>query len=112
MRFAPHDDPRSQLHGHSYLSRLHLTAPLDEVMGWTVDYGDVKEMFKPLYNQLDHHDLNSITDVEDSNLSTILHWAKDRLSNTLPQLDRIDLLQTPGCGCTLAWGDRSPALPV
>ncbi len=25
-----------RLHGHSYLLCLHLTAPLDEVMGWTV----------------------------------------------------------------------------
>lgn len=112
LKFAPETDPRSQLHGHSYLTRLHLTAPLDEVLGWTVDYGDVKEMFKPVYKQLDHHNLEHIGDAEDTNLSSILRWAKQRLSNALPQLDRIDLYQSPGCGCTLAWGNRSPALPV
>ena len=57
---APEGDPRRRLHGHSYLLRLHLTAPLDEVLGWTVDYGDVKALFKPIYAQLDHHRLNEL----------------------------------------------------
>ena len=52
---APEGDPRRRLHGHSYLLRLHLSAPLDQVLGWTVDYGDVKALFKPVYERLDHH---------------------------------------------------------
>ena len=31
---APETDPRHYLHGHSYVTSLHLKAPLDEVMGW------------------------------------------------------------------------------
>ena len=112
LAHAPESDPRSKLHGHSYITRLHLTAPLDDTLGWTVDYGDVKEVFKPIYNQLDHHNLEEILDAENTSLSTIVSWAKRRLSNTLPQLDRIDLFQKPGCGCTLAWGNHAPALPV
>jgi len=57
---APKGDHRRSLHGHSYMIRLHLTSPLDEVMGWTVDYGDVKQLFKPVYNQIDHHLLVSV----------------------------------------------------
>jgi 6-pyruvoyltetrahydropterin/6-carboxytetrahydropterin synthase len=30
----------------------------------------------------------------------------------LPQLDRIDLYQTPGCGAVLSWGQHGPALPL
>ena len=112
LKAAPADDPRGRLHGHSYISRLHLTAPLDEVMGWTVDYGDVKEVFKPIYKQLDHHNLSTISGPESGSLASIAWWVKDRLSNTLPQLDRLDLYQTPGCGCALSWGKHSPALPV
>ena len=112
LRAAPAGDPRGRLHGHSYISRLHLTAPIDEVMGWTVDYGDVKEVFKPIYKQLDHHNLATITGPESSSLASLAHWVKSRLSNTLSQLDRLDLYQTPGCGCALNWGKHSPALPV
>ena len=43
LKRAPEGHVLQRLHGHSYLVRLHLTAPLDKVMGWTVDYGDVKE---------------------------------------------------------------------
>jgi 6-pyruvoyltetrahydropterin/6-carboxytetrahydropterin synthase len=51
----PAGDPRRRLHGHSYCIRLHLTAPLDKALDWTVDYGEVKARFKPVYRELDHH---------------------------------------------------------
>ncbi len=100
------------LHGHSYLARLHLLAPLDEIMGWTVDYGDVKAIFKPLYKQLDHHLLNDLEGISDANLATVLNWIKERLKDKLPQLDRIDLYESPGCGATLCWGEQGPILPI
>ena len=109
---APEGDRRRRLHGHSYLARLHLSAPLDEVMGWTVDYGDVKELFKPIYKQLDHHRLNGLSDIEDGDLVSVAHWIKGQMAHKLPQLDRIDLYETPGCGAILCWGEEGPALPV
>ena len=36
----------------------------------------------------------------------------DLLEERLPQLDRIDLYETPGCGAVLSWGEQGPALPV
>lgn len=109
---APQGDQRRRLHGHSYLARLHLCAPLDEIMGWTVDYGDVKELFKPAYKQLDHHCLNELAGVEDADVASVLHWIRASLAEDLPQLDRIDLYETSGCGAVLSWGEQGPALPV
>ena len=109
---APDGDPRRKLHGHSYMLRLHLTAPLDEVMGWTVDYGDVKELFKPIYKQLDHHLINDLPEIEDADIASVLYWIKSQMEGRLASLDRIDLYQTPGCGAVLSWGDHGPALPV
>lgn len=108
---APAGDPRRKLHGHSFLNRLHLTAPLDKVMGWTVDYGDVKEVFKPIYSQLDHHLLNELPGLPDGDVGSLLNWIKSHFSHQLPQLDRIDLFETPGCGAMLSWGEQPPALP-
>ena len=105
------NDKRRQLHGHSYLIRLHLTAPLDKVMGWTVDYGDVKALFKPVYEQLDHHQLDLLDGIEDADVTSLLYWIKDKMADSLPQLDRIDLFETPGCGAVLYWGEEGPALP-
>ncbi len=105
------DNKRRRLHGHSYLIRLHLTAELDKVMGWTVDYGDVKNQFKDVYEQLDHHQLDLLDGLKEADVTHLLYWIKDRMADALPQLDRIDLFETPGCGATLCWGDEGSALP-
>jgi 6-pyruvoyltetrahydropterin/6-carboxytetrahydropterin synthase len=60
LNCAPMDDARYRVHGHTYTLRLHLTAPLDEVMGWTVDFGDLKEVFNPVYQRLDHRPLHEL----------------------------------------------------
>jgi 6-pyruvoyltetrahydropterin/6-carboxytetrahydropterin synthase len=109
---APEGDPRRRLHGHSYLLRLHLTAPLDDVLGWTVDYGDVKALFKPVYAQLDHHRLDTLPLVNDADPASLVLWMREQAAATLPALDRIDLFETPGCGASLSWGALGPALPA
>ena len=109
---APDDESRRRLHGHSYLVRLHLAAPLDDVLGWTVDYGDVKELFAPTYDQLDHHHLNAIAGLTEPSIRNLLLWMRARAEPLLPQLNRIDLYQTPGCGAMLSWGELGPALPL
>jgi 6-pyruvoyltetrahydropterin/6-carboxytetrahydropterin synthase len=109
---AADGDRRRRLHGHSYLLRLHLTAPLDPVMGWTVDYGDVKDCFKPVYKRLDHHLLNELEGLGDSDPASLTRWIRKTIGNQLPELDRIDLYQTPGCGAIYSWGERGPALPT
>ncbi|MDG4563098.1 MAG: 6-carboxytetrahydropterin synthase [Candidatus Competibacter sp.] len=112
LRRAPADDPRRRLHGHSYRIRLHLTAPLDEVRGWTVDYGEVKARFEPIYRALDHHRLDELPGLDDADPAGLLRWIKAALADCGLPLDRIDLEQTPGCGALLCWGEEGPALPV
>lgn len=105
---APAGDPRRRLHGHSYLIRLHLGAPLDRVLGWTVDYGDVKALFRPVYEALDHHRLDGLPGLASPEPADLLAWIRDRMAGRLPQLDRIDLYQTPGCGALLCWNGAGP----
>jgi 6-pyruvoyltetrahydropterin/6-carboxytetrahydropterin synthase len=107
----PGDHPARRLHGHSYLVRLHLTAPLDPVMCWTIDYGDVKQIFKPAYQQLDHHRLNDIPDLDNPTPAAVADWIRQQVSSQLPELDRVDLYHKPGCGVILNWGEHEPALP-
>lgn len=104
-------DKRRRLHGHSYLIRLHLTAELDQIMGWTIDYGDIKDHFKPIYAQLDHRQLDQLDDLKEANITELLFWIKNQIAFDLPELDRLDLFETPGCGAILCWGDEGPALP-
>ncbi len=109
---APEGDPRRRLHGHSYLLRLYLTAPLDRVLGWTVDYGDVKALFKPVYERLDHHRLDELPGLREADPAGLADWIRVQCAAGLSALDRIDLLETPGCGASLCWGELGPALPA
>jgi 6-pyruvoyltetrahydropterin/6-carboxytetrahydropterin synthase len=109
---APAGNSLRRLHGHSYLLRLHLTAPLDAVLGWTVDYGDVKVLFAPVYQQLDHHRLDALPRLDTADPGHLALWIRDECATALPEIDRIDLHETPGCGASLCWGELGPALPT
>lgn len=109
---APEGNKRRLLHGHTYTLRLHLSAPLDQVMGWTVDFGDVKELFNPIFKMLDHQPLHQIPDLLDCDSASIARWILNQACNRLPQLYRVDLFETQGCGVIASTGHEGPRLPV
>lgn len=102
LKAAPAGEPRARLHGHTYTLRLHLRAPLDQVMGWTVDFGDVKELFTPIFKTLDHQALHQIPDLADCDTATVAAWILDKSRSTLPQVCRVDLFETKGCGASVS----------
>ena len=112
LKVAPATDRRRRIHGHTYTLRLHLLAPLDEVMGWTVDFGDVKEMFWPIFKRVDHRPLHELPGLDQPDGASIANWIRREVSELLPAIDRIDLYETRGCGVILSWGGADVALPV
>ena len=112
LRRAPDGSALRRIHGHTYTLRLHLTAPLDQVMGWTVDFGDVKEVFKPVFDALDHRPLHEIADLVDCDTASIAAWILAKARTQLPQLNRVDLFETQGCGAMVSTDLEAPALPV
>lgn len=106
---APETDVRRRVHGHTFALRLHLSAPLDQVLGWTVDFGDVKAAFNPVFAWLDHQPLHELSGLEDGDCASIARWIRSQISSALPQVDRLDLEESPGCGVILSWGDQTPA---
>lgn len=112
LRRAPDGDVRRRLHGHTYALRLHLHAPLDETLGWTVDFGDVTELFQPVFEALDHRALHEIPGLDDADAASLARWIRKECAERLPKIDRIDLFETRGCGAILSWGELGPALPV
>lgn len=112
LRRAPEGSPLRRLHGHTYTLRLHLCAPLDQVMGWTVDFGDVKELFNPLFKAIDHRPLHEIPDLVDSDTASLARWILKKAHPQLPQLNRVDLYETQGCGAIVSMGKMGPAMVV
>ncbi len=105
LKCAPQDDARRHIHGHSFTLRLHLHAPLDRVLGWIVDFGDVKEIFNPIFRQIDHHPLHEFMGDEDSDTASIARRIQEMAAPLIPSLHRIDLNETRGCGVILHWGE-------
>ena len=97
-RRAPAGSPQARLHGHTYTLRLHLSAPLDELRGWALDFGDVKELFKPVFKALDHHALHDIPDLADCDAASVAGWVLAQAKARLPQVQRVDVFETEGCG--------------
>ena len=112
LRQAPDGTALRRLHGHTYTLRLHLAAPLDELLGWAVDFGDVKSAFNPIFRQLDHQPIHEIADLADGDTASIARWILERARLQLPQLDRVDLFETPGCGAIVSVGDVALTGPM
>ncbi len=98
---APEGDRRRMIHGHTFITRLHLTGGLDQVLGWVHDYGDVKQRFDPVFRALDHRPLYEQAGLADNDPASIARWIHHEMADALPGLSRIDVLETPGCGVLL-----------
>lgn len=112
LHAAPDGHALAGIHGHTFTLRLHLAAPLDTVMGWTVDFGDVKALFNPIFKALDHHPLYEIADLPDGDTATLATWVLQRGGAVLPALDRVDLFETRGCGAIVSRRDSQELIPV
>ena len=112
LKHAPSGDPRAGVHGHTFTLRLHLTAPLDTMMGWTIDFGDVKQVFDPFFRALDHQPMLEVEGLLDCDTASVAEWVMRRAEPVLPGLARVDLYEQPGCGTVLTSSADEPAMPV
>jgi 6-pyruvoyltetrahydropterin/6-carboxytetrahydropterin synthase len=114
-RHASANDPRSSVHGYTYNLRLSLSAPLDQVMGWTVDFGDVKAVFNPMFKLLDHHPLHEspeLSAASDGDTGSMARWLFMKTQGLLPGLVRLDVFETEGCGASVGTDLQGPELPL
>jgi len=80
------DGRASRLHGHSFRIEVIVEGEVDPSLGWLIDYGVIKEAFRPLHEQLDHHYLNEIEGMNTCSLGDIAAWIQERLAPKLPGL--------------------------
>lgn len=110
LKNAPEGSPLRGIHGHTWALRLHLNAPLDAVMGWTVDFGDVKALFDPVFKAIDHRPLFENEAIDDGDALSLARWVLAQGRAVLPQLDRIDVYETRGNGAIVLASARADEL--
>ena len=88
----------SRLHGHSFGVELHLRGPMQGPENWVMDFADVKAVFQPIYDQLDHHYLNDIAGLENPTSEQIAVWLYQKLKALLPLLSKVVVHETCTAG--------------
>lgn len=109
LHHAPIGHALHGVHGQTYTLRLHLGGPLDPALGWTVDFGDVKDLFKPVFRAVDHQPLYEIGDLADGDTASLAAWILAKAGPRLPALQRVDLFEAPGQG-SLVGAEAAAAL--
>ena len=93
-----------RLHGHSFQAEIVVAGDCDPELGWLVDYADISQAFKPLWEQLDHRYLNEIPGLENPTSEILATWIWDRLVATLPGLHAVTVRETCTSGCVYRGG--------
>ena len=84
-----------RMHGHTYTIILGLEGAVDPRLGWVQDYGEIAQVFGPVYAELDHRLLNEIPGLENPTAEVMARWLFDRLAGELPLLRDVTVCETP-----------------
>src|SRR3954454_7012748 len=63
-----------RLHGHSFKVDVVVAGERDARLGWVMDYAEISQAFKPLWQKLDHFYLNEIRGLENPTSENIAIW--------------------------------------
>ncbi|MEX1669188.1 6-carboxytetrahydropterin synthase QueD [Zhongshania guokunii] len=88
-----------RLHGHSFLVRLYIAGEVDPHTGWFMDFSELKQIFKPIYDRLDHYYLNDIPGLENPTSENLAIWIWDQLKPGLGALSKVEIRETCTSGC-------------
>ena len=93
-----------RLHGHSFRAEIVAAGKCDPKLGWLMDYADISEAFKPLFEQLDHRYLNEIPGLENPTSENIARWIWQQLKPKLPLLTEVIVAETCISRCAYRGG--------
>lgn len=96
---VPEGHKCARLHGHSFAIELHVGGAPDAHSGWIMDFAEIKRLFQPIHDRLDHHYLNDIPGLENPTSENLALWIWHRLKPQLPTLSEIVVHETCSSGC-------------
>ena len=91
---VPEGHKCARLHGHSFYVRIYVSGEVDEHLGWVMDFGDLKMLFEPILEQLDHYYLNDIPGLENPTSENLSRWIWHKLKPKLPILSKVEVKET------------------
>ena len=96
---VPEGHKCARVHGHSFRIELQVSGEPDPHAGWVMDFAELKAVFLPLYERLDHHYLNDIEGLENPTSERLATWIWERLKPAVPLLSEVVVHETCTSGC-------------
>ena len=96
---VPEGHKCGRLHGHSFKIEVHLSGEVGATTGWVQDFADVKCVFAPIFDRLDHHYLNEIDGLSNPTSENLAVWVWKTLKPSLPLLSAVVVHETCTSGC-------------
>lgn len=91
----------SRVHGSSFTVEVTVTAPIDPVTGWVVDFDDMERAWRRLYDVLDHRLLNEIDGLANPTTEHIAVWILDRLTFDGATVTKVAVAELPTAKVTV-----------
>jgi 6-pyruvoyl tetrahydropterin synthase/QueD family protein len=88
-----------RLHGHSFRVELVCEGEADPRSGWLIDFAEIKRVFAPFLEQLDHRYLNEIDGLENPTAENLARWIWTRVRPVLPPLSQVNVAETCTSRC-------------
>lgn len=88
-----------RLHGHSFRIEIHVTDSVDKNLGWVMDFAEIGQHIKPVFEQLDHQYLNEVPGLENPTSENLALWIWNKIKPALPQLSSVVISETCNSGC-------------
>ena len=96
---VPEGHKCARLHGHSFKVELAIAGPVNPDTGWFIDFGDLHDAWKPLYDVLDHNYLNEVAGLENPTSEVLAKWIWERMKTPIPSLDQVTIFETCDARC-------------
>jgi 6-pyruvoyltetrahydropterin/6-carboxytetrahydropterin synthase len=88
-----------RMHGHSFQIQVHLEGPVDPLLGWVMDFAEIKAAFAPIEERIDHYCLNEVPGLENPTSENLARWIWRELRPALPLLSKVVVRETCTSGC-------------
>lgn len=71
-------------HGHNWIIELTVEGEVDTRFGWVVDFATIDQCFKPIFEMIDHQNLNTVSGLSNPTSENLCFWIADRIKPSLP----------------------------
>jgi 6-pyruvoyltetrahydropterin/6-carboxytetrahydropterin synthase len=93
-----------RLHGHSFKIEITVAGEVNPKTGWFIDYGELDDVWNPLFAKLDHNYMNEISGLENPTSENLAKWIWDAMKPKLGSLAQVTVFETCDARCEYTGG--------